>query len=395
MAIRLFRNEVDMANGIRKRGDKEGCKLDLTDTPAALGDVGYVAESQKTSANDTTASNEVAEITMSPCPPNSIYVLDPVAFHRKTALVIGGQRNETQTRLRSLLLQHQHLAMPYPLRGYPTDMARGWQRMRMNFPNFGEVLDLLEKRYALALLRRATPISFPPLLLLGDPGVGKTAFCTALAREINLFYGDIPMAGLTEAFTISGLDIGWSTGSPGRVFEHVSAAGHANPLLLLDEIDKCGKGGTGGDPHAPLHILLERHSAQRFEDISIRMPANMSWINWIATANDPDDIPSSLLSRFRKVVVPKPTREQMRAVVRSIYAHKRASIPNGDLFARTLEEPIVTLLQDLTPRAAGLAIEEAMGATALRSKRRRRLHIAANDIAIPSSDEKKSIGFYP
>jgi len=355
--------------------------LDADDLPSAPADL---------------KEDKVDEIFVKPCPPNHLYLLDPIDFHLKTKPITGSIRhNDTQIRLRNLLLQHKHLAEPYLLKGYPSDMAQRWQRLRTDFPNFSEALDLLEKRYALASLRQDTPVSFPPILLLGDPGVGKTAFSTALAKEIGLYYGAIPMAGLTEAFTISGLDIGWSSGNPGRVFEHVSAAGHANPLLLLDEVDKCGRGGTGGDPHAPLHILLERHSAKRFEDISIRMHAYMSWINWIATANMPDDIPSSLLSRFRLVEVPKPSREQMRAVIRSIYSHKRGNIPNGDLFVQRLDDHIVTLLQDLTPRAAGLAIEEAMGAAAQRPKQRRRLRIVPDDLVVSAGTVKKSIGFCP
>lgn len=330
-----------------------------------------------------------------PCPPNHIYVLEPTAVRKLTNPVTGRARGETQTRLRDLLNQHAHLALPYPLRSYPDDMGRRWKKLRTNFPNFSEVLGLLEKRYALAMLRRATPVLFPPLLMLGDPGVGKTAFSKALASELGMFYGEIPMAGLTEAFTISGLDVGWSTGNPGRVFEYVSAAGHANPLLLLDEFDKCGRTSNGGDPYAPFHALLERHSAERFEDVAIRLPANFSWINWIATANDPDAIPPPLLSRFRKVFVRKPTRDEMRAVICSIYAQKRKSVTNGDLFVRMLDESNIELLRDLTPRAAGLAIEEAMGTTAQRSTRRRKLRITPDDIALPMAEEKKRIGFCP
>lgn len=351
----------------------------------------YEQPSAPPGANEDKAEDFCVE----PCPPNHLYLLDPAEFHKKTKPASGSQRNDTQVRLRTLLLQHKHLAEPYLLKGYPSDMAQRWLKLWANFPNFSEVLDLLEKRYALASLRQDTPVSFPPVLLLGDPGVGKTAFSTALAKEIGLHYGEIPMAGLTEAFTISGLDIGWSSGNPGRVFEHVSAAEHANPLLLLDEVDKCGKGGVGGDPYAPLHILLERHSAKRFEDVAIRMHADMSWINWIATANMPEGIPSSLLSRFRKVEVPKPSREQMRAVIRSIYANKRESIPNGDLFVKKLDDHIVTALQELTPREAGLVIEEAMGAAAQRRKQQRRLRIVRDDLVLPTATAKKGIGFCP
>lgn len=331
----------------------------------------------------------------SPCPPNHIYVLDPNLFFRKTKPVLGVKLSEAQTRLRDLLQQHRHLARAYPLRGYPKDMGRRWQALRKSFPNFGEVLDLLEKRHALAMLRKGSPVSFTPLLLLGDPGVGKTAFCTALAKELGLFYGEIPLAGLTEAFTISGLDLGWSTGNPGRVFEFLSAAGHANPLMALDELDKVGGKIGGGEPTAPLHMLLEKHSAARFEDVAIRMPVDMSWINWIATANDPAVIPVSLISRFRKFVIQKPSRDEMQAVMQSVYQSRRESVINGDLFAVDLDKSIMLLLQDLTPREIGLILEEAMGNAARRPRGRRRIRILADDIALPKSEGKRSIGFCP
>lgn len=384
-----------MSDSKGNSGDEEGLAVFARALDAVQGDGVDEENGAEVVEPHILGIDPVEETPPAPCPPNHIYVLDPVEVRQRIHPEKGKRRGETNGRLRDLLIEHEHLARPYPLRSYPDDMARRWKKLRTNFPNFSEVLDLLEKRYALAMLRRATPVLFSPMLLLGDPGVGKTAFCKALANEIGLFYGEIPMAGLTEAFTISGLDVGWSSGNPGRVFEHVSAAQHANPLLLLDEFDKCGRGGNGGDPHAPFHTLLERHSAERFEDVAIRLPANFSWINWIATANHPEAIPASLLSRFRKVVVRKPTRDEMRAVVCSIYAHKRKSVTNGDLFARVLDEAIVELLQDVTPRAAGLAIEEAMGTTAQRSPRRRKLRITPNDIALPVTDEKKRIGFCP
>ena len=117
-----------------------------------------------------------------------------------------------------------------------------------------------------------------------------------------------------------------------------------------DEIDKCGTGGSGGNPYAPLHILLERHSAATFQDVAFRMPANMSWVNWIATANDALAIPVSLLTRFRQIEVLSPTREQMRKVVQSIYASRRATVSNGDLFPPDLEPAVVERLT-LSPRA--------------------------------------------
>ncbi|MBT9611904.1 MAG: AAA family ATPase [Burkholderiales bacterium] len=384
-----------MSDGSAKVWPGEDFKMDSLESEETPECKDTVKDDQETTADSSPEPGAEPEAATPSCPANHIYVLDPIAVRRMTNPVTARQRGETQTRLRDLLLQHQHLASPYPLRPYPADMAQRWKKLRSKFPNFSEVLDLLEKRYALALLRRDTPVSFPPLLLLGDPGVGKTAFSKALSKEIGLFYGEIQMSGLTEAFTISGLDVGWSSGNPGRVFEYVSAARHANPLLLLDEFDKCSQGGSGGDPHAPFHVLLERHSAQHFEDMAIRLPADMRWINWVATANEPLAIPASLLSRFRRIVVPKPSRTQMTAVINSVYEEKRDSVTNGDLFARKLDQSIVELLLDLTPRAVGLVIEEAMGACAKRSRRGRLLRITPGDVFLPKSHEQRRIGFFP
>jgi len=165
--------------------------------------------------------------------------------------------------------------------------------------------------------------------------------------------------------------------------------------MTLDELDKTGGKSGGGDPTAPLHMLLEKHSAARFEDVSIRMPANMSWINWIATANDPAAIPISLVSRFRRFVIPKPSREEMQAVTQSVYQRRRETVVNGDLFAKCLDESVVTLLQDLTPREIGLVLEEAMGNAARRPKGRGRIRIHMEDIALPKCEGKRAIGFCP
>ena len=395
MANRLAEREADMSDSKANSPGEEA----LVDMVADLGIAVASTEAEEKGPEVVDPHNlgtaAPAETAPAPCPPNHIYVLDPVAASRRINTVGIRSRSDTQTRLRDLLIEHEHLTRPYPLRGYPRDMQRCWKELRATFPNFGEVLDLLEKRHALAKLRRATPVFFTPLLLLGDPGVGKTAFTTALAGKLGLFHGEIPMAGLTEAFTISGLDVGWSSGNPGRVFEYVSAARHANPLLLLDEFDKCGRSGSGGDPYAPFHVLLERHSAERFEDVAIRLPANFSWINWIATANDPFAIPPSLLSRFRKVVVRKPTRDEMREVIRSIYANKRKSVTNGDRFVAELSESVVALLQEHTPRTVGLILEDAMGNAAKRVSHKKNLHLSTEDIAIPFTDVKKQFGFCP
>lgn len=339
-----------------------------------------------------------ANFDPAPCPPGCIYVLDPKIFHARMQTrgdkLKWSRNSDIGQRMRELLSAHAHLALPYPLASYPSDMADRWQDLRDRYPNFNQVLDILESRYALASLRPDTPVSFPPILLLGEPGVGKSAFSKAVCVAVDIEYGEIPMAGITETFPISGLDLGWSTGGPGRVMEIVSAAGHANPIILLDEIDKCGMGNSGGSPYAPLHILLERHSAANFQDVAFRMPADLSWVNWIATANDPLAIPVSLLSRFRQIEVPSPTREQMFKVVQSIYSSRRETVSNGDLFPPDLDPDVADRLALLTPRQVGLVLEDAMGNAARKQQAGNApLIITPADVCIPYSRGKPGIGF--
>lgn len=337
-------------------------------------------------------------VEVAPCPPGYIYVLDPKIFHARMQTrgdkLKWARNSDIGQRVRELLSAHSHLALPYPLATYPLDMADRWQELRNRFPNFNQVLDLLESRYALASLRPDTPVSFPPILLLGDPGVGKSAFSKAVCTAVDIEYGEIPMAGISDTFSISGLDLGWSTGGPGRVMEIVSGAGHANPIILLDEIDKCGWGTSGGRPYAPLHILLERHSAAAFQDVAFRMPADMRWVNWIATANEPLAIPVSLLTRFRQIVVPAPTREQMLKVVQSIYSSRRESVANGDLFPPDLDLAVIDRLSLLSPRQVGLVLEDAMGNAARKQLAgSEQLVITPDDVSMPYSRSKPSIGF--
>lgn len=342
---------------------------------------------------------EVSSPELLPCPPGYIYVLDPELYHKRIQTrgdKLKWMRNsDSGQRIRELLLAHEHLARPYPLATYPADMSDRWLDLRHRFPNFDQVLNLFESRYALASLRPDTPVCFPPILLLGEPGVGKSAFSKAVCVAVGIEYGEIPMAGISETFSISGLDLGWSTGRPGSVMEIVSGAGHANPIILLDEIDKCGTGGSGGNPYAPLHILLERHSAATFQDVAFRMPADMSWVNWIATANDALAIPVSLLTRFRQIEVLSPTREQMRKVVQSIYASRRATVSNGDLFPPDLEPAVVERLTLLAPRQVGLVLEDAMGNAARnQDARAEQLIITPDDIFLPEIPGRRSIGFF-
>ena len=118
---------------------------------------------------------------------------------------------------------------------------------------------------------------------------------------------------------------------PGLLFELLAYQPKANPVVVLDELDKTEQ-VRQYDPLAALYTLLERRSARSFTDLSIRdFAIDASHINWIATANSVDGIPSPLLSRLTVLHVHAPTPDQVARIAQNIYGRMRAEATFGAL----------------------------------------------------------------
>lgn len=134
--------------------------------------------------------------------------------------------------------------------------------LRTHFPQCAAVIDHVEAMAHLAC-RGDRVVRLPPLLLVGPPGVGKTYFAQRLAATLHLPYEEVHMESATAAWILSGMDSTWNESKPGRIFETLVHGRFANPLILLDEIDKVGSGNRY-DPMGSLYGLLEPHTASRF-----------------------------------------------------------------------------------------------------------------------------------
>ena len=85
----------------------------------------------------------------------------------------------------------------------------------------------------------STPVArLPNILFLGEGGVGKTALARALALGLGMPLIEVGLGGVSSGFVLAGLDVGYSTGKPGRVFEALALGDYANPIVVLDELDK-------------------------------------------------------------------------------------------------------------------------------------------------------------
>src|SRR5258705_11552365 len=131
-----------------------------------------------------------------------------------------------------------------------------------DLPNFTAVLEDVRKPLALCIDSNDS-IELPPMLLLGDPGIGKTHFARQLAQLLGTGYGFVPMSSLTAGWVLSGASSQWKNAKPGKVFDTFLNCDYANPVIEVDELDKTSSDGQY-NPLGPLYDLLEVPRAIRF-----------------------------------------------------------------------------------------------------------------------------------
>lgn len=173
----------------------------------------------------------------------------------------------------------------------------------------------------------------PPLLLVGPPGVGKTAWAQGLAERLGLPMATLAVGGTSDSRALEGTARGWSNCIPGLPV--LVAADHmvCNPVILIDELDKAGGSGWNGDVRGVLLGLLEPDTARRHWDACLHGHLDLSWVSWLLTANRVAPIPSPLLSRCHVVEVGGPSPDHLPAIVEGVRARisRRYGVPLGDV----------------------------------------------------------------
>jgi ATP-dependent Lon protease len=235
--------------------------------------------------------------------------------------------------------------------------------LQAELPNFAEPLEQVLRAVALAADSR-DPVEVTPMLLLGEPGIGKTHFARRVADMLGTAWALAPMNALTAGWILSGASSQWKGARPGKVFETLVQGEYANPVVVIDEIDKAA-GAAQYDPLGALYSLLEHDTARHFTDEFAEVPIDCTGVVWVATANDPASIPEPILNRLDVFEVPAPDEAGRRAIATRLYRELREGHDWGAGFTTDLGDGALDALAQASPREMRRLLAAAFGSAKL------------------------------
>ncbi|WP_420402436.1 AAA family ATPase [Nisaea sp.] len=210
------------------------------------------------------------------------------------------------------------LAEPVPLLGNGSnEVVRALAR---EFPWMEDVVDHIRRDLSLQRLRKdaSSAIRIRPLLLLGAPGTGKSRFARRFAELAGLPMRTIGCGGTSDNRDLAGTSKGWSTGEPSSVLRAIRDGNCANPVILVDEVEKAGLSRHNGRIVDTLLAMLEPETARGWYDEYLCTAADLSAVNWILSANCLAGLPEPLLNRVTIVRVKSPNAEQLSVIFDSL-----------------------------------------------------------------------------
>lgn len=223
-------------------------------------------------------------------------------------------------------------------------------------PHFEEVIEFVRSQVVLSSVS-AKPLRIPPILLFGEPGLGKSHFARDLSATLGTVCHLCSLDGSVSNATLLGLDRKWGNSAPGLLFNMLCLGDCANPLVVLDELEKVGR-CSKDDPLAPLHSLLEPSTATRVRDASLSFEFDASLVTWVATANHVWLLPASLRSRFREFRIDHPSAAQAITLAYSVTSSVlEKTAPAGFSMPK---RAIILKFAHLTAREIYQVVEEAI-----------------------------------
>jgi ATP-dependent Lon protease len=254
-------------------------------------------------------------------------------------------------------------------------------------------LDRIKKRIVEYLaVRKLNPAGRSPILcFVGPPGVGKTSLGQSIARALGLKFQRTSLGGVHDEAEIRGHRRTYIGALPGNIAQALKKAGTRNPVLMLDEIDKLGR-GIQGDPASALLEVLDPEQNSTFRDNYLGVPFDLSKVLFIATANQLDTIPGPLRDRMEIIELTGYTEEEKVEIARR-YLVQRQLEANGLAGgqASITDQALLRIARDYTREAGCRSLEREIGAV-LRNVAVRIAEGKATAVRIDEADVAEILG---
>src|SRR5437588_237732 len=231
----------------------------------------------------------------------------------------------------------------------------------------------------------------PILCFIGPPGVGKTSLGQSIARATGRKFVRVSLGGTHDEAEIRGHRRTYIGALPGNILQGIRRAGSRQCVMMLDEIDKLGR-GIQGDPSSALLEVLDPEQNSTFRDNYLGVPFDLSRVMFITTANVPDSVPGPLRDRMEVIDLPGYTEDEKFEIAKR-YLVARQVAANG-LTAEQAEftdEALHAIIRDYTREAGVRNLEREIG-TALRSVAMKIAEGSAAHVRITPEDLHEILG---
>jgi ATP-dependent Lon protease len=271
----------------------------------------------------------------------------------------------------------------------PIDIAEA--RRILDADHFG--LEKIKSRIIeyLAVRKLAPQGKAPILCFVGPPGVGKTSLGQSIARAMDRPFVRVSLGGVHDEAEIRGHRRTYIGALPGNIIQAIKKAGARNCVMMLDEIDKMGR-GIQGDPSAAMLEVLDPEQNATFRDNYLAVPFDLSRVVFIATANMLDGVPGPLQDRMEIISLPGYTEDEKFEIARQ-YLLPRQLEANGlkPEQAEITPEALRILIKGYTREAGVRSLEREIG----KALRHAAVQIAEGDskkVTLTASDLTSVLG---